>query len=204
MHRLALVTCSGHIHRFIKHPYIKCSQHASPVWQHTGILTLMSEYLSIGHSATKRACSPVRPRAKIVTTASFVILSGYMSSCIEAYARLSLQSTHQLMRWEMQQPCKAPTPAQALGLTPLPDPSSPADALEPSMPLRSSGECTGGLTCPRPIRELCTGVLCSPTGCMDVLCSVQTAVLLAPVTVSHQDSSLQLRARALRGDIPDI
>ena len=56
---------------------------------------------------------------------------------------MPLQSTHQLMKWEMHQPCKAPTPAQALGLTPLPDPSSPADALEASMTLRSSGECAG-------------------------------------------------------------
>ena len=47
---------------------------------------------------------------------------------------------------------------------------------------------------------LCTGALCSSTSCTDVLCSVQTAVLLlAPVTVSHQDSSLQLGARALGG-----
>ncbi|CAL5225630.1 g8486 [Coccomyxa viridis] len=50
------------------------------------------------------------------------------------------ESTHQLMKWEMRQPCKAPTPAQALGLTPLPDPSSPADALEATMALRSSDD----------------------------------------------------------------
>ena len=61
----------------------------------------------------------------------------------EALKFLPMQSTHQLMKWEMQQPCTAPTPAQALGLTPLPDPSSPADALEATMALRSSGECAG-------------------------------------------------------------
>lgn len=60
-----------------------------------------------------------------------------------SHAIVPLQSTHQLMKWEMHQPCKAPTPAQALGLTPLPDPSSPADALEASMALRSSAEGAG-------------------------------------------------------------
>ena len=44
----------------------------------------------------------------------------------------------------MHKPCRAPTPAQALGLIPLPDPSSPADTLETSMALRSSGQCAGG------------------------------------------------------------
>lgn len=54
-----------------------------------------------------------------------------------------LQSQHQLHKWEVRQPCSAPTPAQVLGLTPLPDPSSPADALETSMLLRPRAECAG-------------------------------------------------------------
>ena len=44
-----------------------------------------------------------------------------------------LQSHQQLPKWEMRQHCSTPTPAQALGLTPLHDPASPADALDASM-----------------------------------------------------------------------
>ena len=70
------------------------------------------------------------------------------------------------MKWEMQQPCKAPTPAQALGLTPLPDPSSPADALEATMALRSSGECAGVQAATLYTITLFRRRLCTQLGCI--------------------------------------
>lgn len=54
-----------------------------------------------------------------------------------------LQSQHQIPGWEMRQHCSTPTPAQALGLTPLPDHGNPTDALEASMALHSRAECAG-------------------------------------------------------------
>ena len=54
-----------------------------------------------------------------------------------------LQSHQQLPKWEMRQHCKTPTPAQALGLTPLHDPSSPADALDASMAMPASAKGAG-------------------------------------------------------------
>ena len=54
-----------------------------------------------------------------------------------------LQSHQQLPKWEMRQHCSTPTPAQALGLTPLHDPSSPADALDASMAMPACAKGAG-------------------------------------------------------------
>ena len=66
-----------------------------------------------------------------------------------------LQSHHQLPKWEMRQHCSTPTPAQALGLTPLQDPSSPADALEASMAMPA---CAKGAGAALPAMRLCHSV----------------------------------------------
>ena len=54
-----------------------------------------------------------------------------------------LQSHQQLPKWEMRQHCSTPTPAQALGLTPLHDPASPADALDASMAMPACAKGAG-------------------------------------------------------------
>ena len=92
-----------------------------------------------------------------------------------------LQSHQQLPKWEMRQHCSTPTPAQALGLTPLHDPSSPADALDASMAMPACEKGAGvarahhapgyGISLPRQRHErhddgsCCTSILAAMLAC---------------------------------------
>ena len=69
-----------------------------------------------------------------------------------------LQSNQQLPKWEMRQHCSTPTPAQALGLTPLHYPSCPADALDASMAMPA---CAKGAGAVLPAMRLASASHCS-------------------------------------------